>query len=181
MRDDIKGCDEQPTDEKELEKHQGELLLSIIFIIGSLWVIYRSVMMSIDVYNRTQPDIYTLPGVFPLIIGTLILLGSIKVLIHALKTGAQMKTFSLIRIINGIGKRDSLVFFIIIACMIVYVFFLIQFLPFEIATFIFILFLLLIFKATVLWKAILISAVFSLIVVYFFAVVVRTPFPITFF
>lgn len=170
------------SDEKnELSKHQGELVLSIIFILGSLWIMYRSVLMSIDVYNRTQPDVYTLPGIFPFIVAVLIILCSVSVILHAVKGGARLNFISFERFRESLKRKDMQVFLVLIGWMMIYVFLLMEYLPFEIATFIFIFFLFRVFKAASLWRSVLISALFSLIVVYFFAVIVRTPFPHTFF
>lgn len=165
----------------ELEKHQGELIISVALMLGSIWVIYESIVMSIVVYQQRQPDPYTLPGLLPFIAAILILASSARVLVHARRAGATFAYFTGARVASIGRNGDFRVLAIVLGWMAVYVTVLIRVLPFEIATVIFILALLRFYRAVSFWKALVISVLFSGIVTYFFAAVVRTPFPHTFF
>lgn len=173
--------EQSQANDQDQERHQGELVISILLMIGSIWVIYESIVMSVDVYRRVQPDPYTLPGILPFIAAILIFTSSIRVLIYARKNGARLSYFKPERLKAMVTHPDFKVMITILGWMAIYVTILIRILPFEIATFLFILLLLLVYKATSLWKSLLISLIFSVVVTYFFAAVVRTPFPISFF
>lgn len=165
----------------DLKRHQGELVISVALMAGSVWTFYQGIIMSIDIYRRVQPPIYTLPGVLPMIVSTLILLASIKVLRYAMAHGASFRALKSMWIKLPEKGSETATVTLVLGWMAIYVLVLIEYLPFEIATFVFTFVLMWLNKAATLWKMVVISLVFSVVVTYFFAEVVRTPFPHSFF
>lgn len=170
-----------PPKNQEYSKKKGEVILSSIFVLISIWLMYRSVVMSIIIHQRTEAAIYTLPGMFPFIVSMLIFFCSLSIILKRFKEGFSFGRVSLKRTMKTIFEGDARVFLITMGSMLIYVGLLIPFLPFEIATFVFVLVLFRIFKAAKLVPSLIISLTFSVVVVFFFAVVVRTPFPHTYF
>jgi hypothetical protein len=165
----------------ELKNSQADLIIGILLIIVNIWVAYESVHMSIVIYQKTGGTIYTVPGLFPFIVSVILIICALRVITRAVASGATLKSFSIEQFKNTLKDRDSYTMIIVIAWMAIFVLILIRIMPFEIATAGFILFLLLMFRATSLWKAILISIVYASAVVFFFARVVGTRFPMSFF
>ena len=171
-----------PDEDRELiQKRRGELVLSSLFMLLSVWFMYRSVVMSIIVRRRTGATIYTLPGMFPFIVSLLIFICSLSVVVFVLRKNILLPKITGAAIRGMLENRELRIFLFTMGWMFVYVVLLIPYIPFEIATFVFITTLFLVFRAAKPAWSVLIGLLFSIVVVYFFTAVVRTPFPHTLF
>lgn len=173
---------DKPTlDEKIKKIRDGDIVISTLFIIGSLWVAYESIRMSYEMYSKGLATLYTVPGLFPLIVSIAIFGCSISVLLNALKVGGDLKFLSVTSLRKTFSDFDAFIPAIVFGLMVIYVFILVERLPFVIGTFIFITAMMAIFKAAKGVWIVCISTIYSLIVVYFFTTVVGTSFPISLF
>lgn len=168
-------------DEKTKKVRDGDIVISTCFIIGSLWTAYESIRMSHEMYTKGLATLYTVPGLFPLIVSLAILGCSISVLLNAVRVGGDLKFLSAASLKKTFSNFDAFIPAIVFGFMIIYVFILIERLPFVIGTFIFITAMMAVFKAAKGVWIVCISAIYSLIVVYFFTTVVSTSFPISLF
>jgi len=168
-------------DEKTKNMRDGDIIISILLILVSIWTAYESLRMSYEMYSRGLADFYTVPGLSPFIVSVLILICAIVVLVNAIRVGGDLKFLSPTVLKKTFSSLETFTPIIVIGLMWIYVFILVDRIPFTIATFIFIVLLMVIFKATRLIWTLLISALYSVAIVYFFAKIVGTIFPITLF
>jgi len=173
--------DKPRLDEKTKKIRDGDIVISTVFIIGSLWTAYESIRMSHEMYTKGLATLYTVPGLFPLIVSLAILGCSISVLLNAFKVGGDLKFLSVTSLKRTFSDFEAFIPAIVFGLMIIYVFILIERLPFVVGTFIFITSMMVVFKAAKSIWIVCISAIYSLIVVYFFTTVVSTSFPISLF
>lgn len=168
-------------DQKTKKIRDADIIISILLILGSTWSAYESFRMSYEVYSKGLANLYTVPGLLPFIVSICILALSTWVLINAIKVGGDLKFLSPRFIKNTFSNFNAFVPTIVMGLMWIYVFIFINRIPFIIATFIFILLFMIIFKAAQWIRILLISALYSAAVVYFFAKIVGTQFPIPLF
>lgn len=168
-------------DQKTKKIRDADIIISLLLILGSAWFAYESLRMSYEVYSKGQATLCTVPGLLPFIVSTCILGSSIWVLINAIRVGGNLKFLSPRAIKNTFSNSKAFIPTIIMGLMWVYVFVFIDRIPFIIATFVFITLFMTIFKATQWIRILLISALYSAAIVYFFTKVVGTQFPIPLF
>jgi hypothetical protein len=164
-------------DEKVKKIRDGDILISILMILGSSWAIYESLRMSYEVYFKGRATLYTVPGLFPFIVSLCILGGSIWVFINAIRSGGDLKFLSPCALKKTFSSFKAFIPTIVMGLMWIYVFIFVGRIHFIIATFLFISLFMITFKATQWIRILLISALYSAAIVYFFSKVVGTQFP----
>jgi hypothetical protein len=167
--------------QKTKKIRDADIIIIILLILGTSWSAYESLRMSYEVYSKGQANLYTVPGLLPFIVSICILGSSIWVLINAIRAGGNLKFLSPRSIKKTFSKFEAFIPTIVMGLMWIYVFIFINRIPFLISTFIFITLFMIIFKATQLIRILLISALYSATIVYFFTKVVGTQFPIPLF
>jgi hypothetical protein len=173
--------DKPSLDKKTKKMRDGDIVISTFFIVGSLWTAYESIRMSYEMYSKGLATLYTVPGLFPLIVSIAILGCSISVLLNALRVGGDLKFLSPDSLKKTFSDFEAFIPAIVFGLLAVYVFVLVERVPFVIGTFLFISTMMVIFKAAKGIWIVSISAIYSLIAVYFFTAVVGTSFPISLF
>ena len=168
-------------DKKTKKMRDGDILISSVMIVGSLWTAYESFRMSHEMYTKGLATLYTVPGLFPFIVSIAILGCSVAVLLNAFREGGDLKYLRLSSLKKSFSNFDALIPTIVFLLMGIYVFVMAERIPFEIATFTFVAVTLITFKAAKGVWAITISAIYSLVIVIFFTVIVGTSFPVSFF
>jgi hypothetical protein len=173
--------EKSPLDEKTKRIRDGDLVISSLFILGSLWTAYESLRMSYERYSQGLATLYTVPGLSPLIISLCILGCSVVVLVNAIRVGGDLKFLALRALKRTFSNIRALTPTIIVCLLCIYVFIFVERFPFSIATFIFIIIFMSLFRAARVYWIILIAALYSVAIVYFFSTVVGTRFPVSLF
>lgn len=172
----------QPALEAKTKKiRDADLVVSALFIAGSLWTAYESFRMSHEVYSKGLANLYTVPGLFPFIVSVAILGCSIYVFINALRVGGDLKFLMPSKIKASFSSLEAFTPTIVFAALAVYVFILAERVSFDIATFIFVASLMAVFRAAKPIWIIIISAIYASAIVYFFGEIVGTSFPVSIF
>ncbi len=161
-------------DEKEQTNQIWGHVLTVIGIVAACgWIIYESLKMSVDSLDKGIAEIYTIPGLLPLIIASLVLGLSVFVLLHYLKKIS-------FREYEWAGALKTLyVPTLVFSMLFLYIFILIPKVPFVLATIIFTSLFMAVFNASSVLRISISSLVYSVLVVYFFIKVVGTRFPVT--
>ena len=160
---------------------RADLVVSPIMIVGGLWFAYDSIRISIETISAGHATIETSPGLFPLIISTLIVVTSIWVFVHALRSGARYDFLRPVAVKAWASNRENWTPLIVMAFFVLYVFVLIGRIPFEFATAAFGVAMMATFKATKWRWIIVINAAYAAFVIYAFSNFAYTQFPLTFF
>jgi len=168
-------------DSKTKKIRDADLIISALFIAGSLWTAYESFRMSREVYTKGLANLYTVPGLFPFIVSVAILGCSIYVFLNALRVGGDLKFLLPSNIMKSFNSLEAFTPTIVFVALVVYVYILAERISFDIATFIFVAFLMAVFKAAKLIWIIVISALYAAVIVFFFSEVVGTSFPVSIF
>jgi hypothetical protein len=147
---------------------QADLVISPLLIVLSLWFGYDSYILSKKAIMAGQATISTSPGLFPLVTCTAIAACSIYVLIHALKTKPSLSFLSWRTIRKHYSAFDPWVSIIVFGMFAIYVFVFLNRLPFELATVIYILAMMVTFKAARLWIAVPVAVLYTLGVAFSF-------------
>lgn len=150
---------------------QADFYFSCILVTFALLLIVESLRMP-----RMGPS-YVAPGLFPAVIGVILLVLSMLILLGSRSTLRMPCT----RQGNSIrrwfevpaNKRLVLAGLMLIA----YASILLRFLPYHVATFIFLLLMMTVFKAGPIWKTTLVSIAASLAIAYVFGSIFLIPLP----
>jgi hypothetical protein len=162
----IEEPDENSPDVKKIR--QADLVISPILIALSAWFGYDSYVLSKKAIMAGQATISTSPGLFPLVTCAAIAACSVYVLIHALRTRPSLDFLSWQVIRRHYSAFDPWVSIIVFGLFAIYVFVFLNRMPFELATIIYILAMMIIFKATRLWIAVPVAVFYTLGVAFSF-------------
>ena len=143
---------------------RADLITSIILIIFSVYVAIGSIKLMMNTLNGGK-DWFKSAGLFPLIISLLLALCAVLLLINAIKDGAKIDFFTIEKIKALFVSREFKVALIVIGFLALYIFVLIPLLPYEVATFIYLLVFMVIFNEKK-PKNIIISVVVSLVATF---------------
>lgn len=161
-------------DEKEQNNHiWGHILTAVGIVVACGWIIYESLKMSGDSLEKGIAEIYTVPGLLPLVIASLVVGLSLFVFLYYLRR-ISFREYEWARALKTLYV-PALVF----SMLFLYIFILIPNVPFVLATIIFTSLFMAVFNASSVLKITISSLVYSVLVVYFFIKVVGTRFPVT--
>lgn len=159
---------------KEQKKAVGDFIVGLILLIGGIYVMVTSLNMKVF-KNFTDA-----PGFFPLFLGGVLTLLGIILALQSYKKGA-------LPIMKDIFSREGLKSFfkddrtvrtvILVVIMIIYIYILIGRMHFAIATMLYLVSTMLFLRSTNWWKAIIISAISTLIICLVFQYGFRIPLP----
>lgn len=170
----------EPRTEMDKKTHGircGDLVISPLMVVGGLWFAYDSYRMSHAAIVAGKATIETAPGLMPFVVSTLIVLCSVYVFVNALRSGADLGFLQWARLKPALTNREKLTAPIVMGLFAAYVFLLIGNLPFLVATVIFGIAMMGIFKATQWRWIIVINVVYAAVVVYCFTEFAFTKFP----
>ena len=160
------------------QKKHVDFISSLIFIALSIFMIAEGFRYHADIIQRLDLAFHESPGFFPVIIGSLMLVCSILLFFRSIKGGALKENIdNLVKGAKGLINKDMGYALIGIAFMALYIFVLLPFLGFIIASVIFLVGIMIYLKATSIPKIIAIAL--SIVVVAFVVVeiVFRVPLP----
>ncbi len=168
-------------DPAERKIRDADIAISTIMILGAGWTAWESIRMSVETYRKGNATIFTVPGLFPFIVSLAIIVSSTIVLAHAFRRGGSLDFLKRENLERIVRTPQSWVFPAVLGILAIYVWILIPHLPFTIATILVVIGFMLLFRPAKIRRSLLIGAVYSVIVVWFFATVVGTRFPFTWF
>ena len=151
----------------------GHVLTAVGIAAACGWIIYESLRMSRDSLEKGIAELYTVPGLLPLVIASLVLGLCMFVLLHYLRK-ISIREYEWTR-----ALKSLYVPVLVFSMLFLYIFILIPNVPFVLATIIFTSLFMAVFNATSVLKITISSLVYSVLVVYFFIKVVGTRFPVT--
>lgn len=157
---------------KEKKLRKADIVISLILISGSLFFFFKSLTMQV----RNEP-IYTSPGFLPALICIIIFGLSLHLLISAWKDGARINKEDIRAVISLFREEQTLRIIYMIIIFLVYIFILIRFFPFSIATFLYLLMFMYWFKAGSLLKILVISSISAYSISFIFGELVKIPLP----
>jgi hypothetical protein len=152
---------------------RGHVLTAVGILAACGWIIYESLRMSRDSLEKGVAELYTVPGLLPLVIGTLVVGLSLFVILYYLRR-ISLGDFEWARVL-----KTMYVPVLVFSMLFLYIFILIPNVPFVLATIIFTSLFMAVFNASSVLKISISSLVYSVLVVYFFIKVVGTRFPVT--
>lgn len=164
--------------ENKTSIRDADIVLGIVLFIFFGWTAWKSILMSKERIDKGMATVYTAPGLMPFIISILLLFCLVYIIVYSLKNGGHIRIKEYPKIIkNSLLQEKTRSVLLVFFLLFVYVFILIGRVPFIPATIIYVLAFLFLFKAGKPIVLILTGVLFSVAVVYFFNLTVRTIFP----
>lgn len=159
---------------------QADLVFSVILIIFGIFVAINGILLMIE--GASQPVIkwYSSPGLMPLLIGFFTLISAISLYRIARKDGASLDFINRENIKKLFAEKSTKNTLFIIGLIGIYIYILLQILPYAFATFIFLFAFIAFFKGNTkkeLIIAVIISAVTTALLVYGFGSLAQIPLP----
>lgn len=151
-----------------------DILTGIIFIIVGLLVAKFSIDLMM---TNTDPRFYASAGFVPLVFAILFIIISISIIVNAVKEGGTLKLFSMTNTINALKSKEGINTIYILGIIALYIFVLMNFLPYFLSTFIFLVLFIQRFYQKSIVKIVIISLVAVVIVTYLFGTVAQIPLP----
>ena len=151
----------------------GHVLTALGIATACGWIIFESLKMSRDSLDKGIAELYTVPGLLPLVIASLVVGLSLFVLLYYLRR-ISFREYAWARAV-----KTLYVPVLVFSMLFLYIFILIPNVPFVLATIVFTSLFMAVFNATSILKISISSLVYSVLVVYFFIKVVGTRFPVT--
>lgn len=151
-----------------------DLLVSIVLIIFGIAVTILSIQL---IVTGPGDAIYLSNGLMPLIIGVLITLMSVSVLIHAIKEGGTLAEFKPATVVSALKSREGLSTLFILAWLAVYIWVLLEILPYVFATFIYLWVMFRVYYRKNIVVETIIAIAISLLVTVAFGTLVNVPLP----
>lgn len=166
----------QTTSDFDMDK--ADLLSSIFICALGLFILITGIHISFFTNNGTDVWYYS-PGLFPVFIGTVLVLLSIIMFVSKYKHGARICIVGMKSMLKAINSKASLRLFVSIALLAAYVFLAIGRLPFVVATFIYLAVTMMVFRKDnyAIWKILVISACATGMIYLFFGVIAAVPLP----
>ncbi|MFA9398851.1 MAG: tripartite tricarboxylate transporter TctB family protein [Clostridiaceae bacterium] len=159
---------------------QADLIMSTILFVFSIYVAIESIRLMLSTLDRGIGEWYSSPGLLPLIIGILLCVCSIDLFRTAWKFGARYSFINKSSLGNLVKSKVFINASIVIALIAIYIFLLLKFLPYWLATFIFLFCFISFFKGKnnkELIIAFIISASSTAILTYGFGTLAQIPLP----
>lgn len=156
-------------------KRMKDFLSSIVIFFVALFVIVESY----KIYVKAGKLFYLSPALIPMMLGVMLMILSLLLFATSLKDGGVAARNAEIKAFLKSVKEDpnSVRMLIGVVLMALYTFVLMEFLPFWLATFLFMLILMYFLEAGSLVKIMVISVVFTAVVIFLFQICFRVPLP----
>lgn len=164
-------------DEKTRKMRSGDLVISPVMMVLSLYFTVESLFMIADTTSSGVSTIATSPGLFPALIGFLIFCCSGWVFWNALRSRVGYWFLKPEVIRAYLSRWDSWQPAVVIAMFVAYVFVLIGWLPFLVATALFGITMMAVFRAAKPWVIVAIVIPYVVFVGYAFTRFAATSFP----
>jgi Tripartite tricarboxylate transporter TctB family len=188
MRETMEETGNSPADstveEKTKSMRDKDVLFSIILMLGSCSLILYSLFISFEAMKAVGAKFYTAPGFPVMIAGGFLFILSISLLVTALKQGGNLLWLApkkLARNFKSKSFRQTIaVFFYLYLYMCLFwekIPWLNVRVPFWLTTFVFLNLMMITFRAAKIHNILIISAITSFLVVFFFSFLGRIPLP----
>jgi len=152
----------------------------ILFCIGlnllGIYVVFESVRLSLPYLESGDATWSDMPGLSPIICSILLMLLTIPVIIKSVKAGGKLRYFISRDFRDGLCGSEAQIFYVVFASMLVYVFLLFPYLPYALATLIFLVGSMALLKLFT-WKSVLVSAITSGALWFVFGVMFQINLP----
>jgi len=159
---------------------RADLVTTIILMCLSIFGLVLSIDLLIDTLNK-EKDWYDSAGLFPMIVSCLLFLCASLLFVTARREGAKFDFISKSKFIEFLKLREFKVAVIVIGLLAFYIFVLIEFLPYSIATFIYLFTFMFCFQEAKTLKAIIktliISIIATIVLTYGFGTLAMIPLP----
>jgi hypothetical protein len=158
----------------ESKKHFDFLASFVLMILGAYVII-----TGYDIYRDAQELFYVSPGFFPIMLGILLVFCSVLLLVSSLKNGGAKARFAELRLwwAGSVRAKDTFVTLGGVLIMFVYTFLLLRFMPFWLASLIFLVAIMFYLRTTKALRILIISALTMGAIVVFFQVGFGIPLP----
>jgi len=156
-----------------------DLLTGIIFVVIGIYICYQSMGMFYvqRIKMQSMAAWYNSPGLSPLIIGAIFTFLGGMLIIIAIKDGGTFEILIWNRIKKILKMSQFKKGFLVVLLIGIYIFVLLDRLPFFLSSFIFLIATMGIFRADKWYKILLYSAILSWFVTFIFGTVARIPLP----
>ena len=138
----------------------GHILFCIGLILLGLFVIFEAIRFSMPYLERGDATLADMPGLSPIICSVLLILLSLPVIIKSAAAGGRLGYFISAEFMKGLWGTEAKIFYTVFGTIIAYVFLLFPYLPYALATMIFLVSIMALLKLFT-WQSILVSAVTS--------------------
>ena len=159
----------------ENNRKMKDFLSSIVLLLLSFFVLFESWR----IYQKVGKLLYLSPALIPLMLGGILMLLSVVLLLESLKDGGAGARVEEMKTMFQDIKKDPNSFRMLVGVVLmgVYTFVLLGFLPFWLATFLFMLLLMYFLEAGSLVQIVSVSVVVTALIIILFQVCFRVPLP----
>lgn len=152
----------------------------ILFCVGlnllGIGVIIESVRLSLPYLENGDATWSDMPGLSPIICSILLMLLTIPVIVKSVRAGGKLRYFVSRDFLAGLCGAEARIFGIVFASMLVYIFLLFPYLPYALATLIFLVGSMAWLKLFT-WRSVLVSAITSGALWFVFGVLFQINLP----
>lgn len=173
-------------DTNQGKQNKYDLIFSTILVIISIAILVYGIFIFKTMKLGKGIAFYSSPALFPVFIGSVLLMLSLLLVKKTFRYRninivdiSSFKNSNLKTILSNYRQSEPIRFIIELLLIAIYVFILIGNLPFYIATFIFLFFNMIIFRENgfAVWKLLIISIIFSVLISFMFSKVANIPLP----
>lgn len=149
----------------------------IVMVCIFSFTLYESLRMPIGDVAAVAIRFYTAPGFLPAVLSIILLILSVALIIHAVVKGGNLQWLSWSSIKALIRSRVTYNVLFVLGLLACYIIFLLEFMPYWLATFIFLVLFMGFFRAGRLIKISLISGIVTAAVTILFGYIIKIPLP----
>lgn len=170
--------DEERRAQSESSLLKADLVSSIVIFGFGLFVLFSGIYIAFFTTNGTKIWYYS-PGMFPIVVGGVLIVLSIIMFFKKVHEGARFTGFSSGMIKQLANSRKVIRLLLAILLFSVYVFGFLGRIPFVVATFLYLFVTMITFrtKGYAVWKLLLISLFTTAIIYVFFGIIAAVPLP----
>ena len=164
-------------EQSEVSMDLKDMISSIVIALFGLFVLISGVHMSLTSQQMSDTAWYGTPGILPIVIGVVLTGLSTIMFVSAYRKGERINKEVLGKAIVYIKSKKFLRLAFAIGALAIYIFVLFRWLPFLLATFVYLAGNMIFFRENnyPIWKLLLISAVFTVALYLFFGKVANVP------
>ncbi len=155
-----------------------DIAFGILLLIGSAILLVWSALMPVSgLGGAMQVSFWIAPGALPVVVSSVMIVLAVVLIVGAVREGARVTGEDVRKALAILKTREAKYSFIISALLILYIVFMLGWMPYWLATFLFLAVFMFIFKAGRPHVILLVSAFTTLAIWYCFGEVVMIPLP----
>lgn len=165
------------SEESKVSMDLKDMISSIVIALFGLYVLISGIHMSVVSQKMSDSAWYGTPGILPIVIGAVLISLSIVMFVSGYRKGERINKELLNIAVSYLKSKAFLRIAVAIGLLAIYVFVLFPYLPFCIATALYLIATMTFFREEKypIWKIIIISLVFTVILYLFFSKVAGVP------